>query len=61
MLDAFQYNLHVLVVQEACADRSQISHDVTLFDVHMKYADVISLDEALTYLDGIGAAASASR
>jgi nicotinamidase-related amidase len=50
VLDAFQYNLHVLVVQEACADRSQISHDVTLFDVHMKYADVIREQDAVAIL-----------
>jgi maleamate amidohydrolase len=46
-LDAFQLNFDVLVVQEACADRSQISHCVTLFDLHMKYADVIDIEQAL--------------
>jgi len=51
-LDAFQYNFHVLVVQEACADRSQISHAVTLFDLHMKYADVICEEDAVAILSG---------
>jgi nicotinamidase-related amidase len=49
-IDAFQLNFHVLVVDEGCADRSQISHSVTLFDLHMKYADVIGTDDALRVL-----------
>ena len=50
VLDAFQLNLRVIVPHEACADRSQISHKVSLFDMHMKYADVVSLDAAIDYL-----------
>lgn len=50
VLDAFQSNLRVVVPHEACADRSQISHKVSLFDLHMKYADVVSLDSAVNYL-----------
>jgi len=49
-LDAFQYNYYVLVPYECCADRSQISHKVSLFDLHMKYADVVEMDETLDYL-----------
>lgn len=49
-LDAFQYNFHVVVPHEACADRSQISHQVSLFDLHMKYADVVDVDRACRYL-----------
>jgi len=50
VLDAFQYNFHVVVPFECTADRSQISHKVNLFDVHMKYADVVGLDETLEYM-----------
>jgi nicotinamidase-related amidase len=50
VLDAFQYNFHVVVPYECAADRSQISHQVNLFDMHMKYADVVSLEETLAYL-----------
>lgn len=53
VLDAFQYNFHCIVPAECTADRSQISHKVTLFDLHMKYADVVSLQEALLYLESI--------
>lgn len=51
VLDAFQYNLNVVIPFECCADRSQISHQVSLFDLHMKYADVVSLDETIDYID----------
>lgn len=54
VLDAFQYNFHVIVPYECSADRSQISHKVSLFDMHMKYADVVSLDETVGYLAGLG-------
>jgi nicotinamidase-related amidase len=54
-VDAFQYNLHVVVPHECVADRSQISHQVNLFDLHMKYADVVSLSETLEYLDSLPA------
>lgn len=50
VLDAFQLNYSVLVPHECCADRSQISHKVSLFDMHMKYADVVDTDEIITYL-----------
>jgi len=49
-VDAFQLNLHVVIPHEACADRSQISHKVNLFDLHMKYADVVSVAETVEYL-----------
>jgi nicotinamidase-related amidase len=53
-IDAFQNNFQVLVVEEACADRSQISHAVALFDLHMKYADVIPETVALELLGNQG-------
>jgi isochorismate hydrolase len=59
--DAFQHDMKAAVIEECVYDRGQASHAVNLWDMNAKYADVISLDEALTYLDGIGAAASASR
>ncbi len=53
VVDAFQNNFHVVIPHQCCADRSQISHAVNLFDMHMKYADVISLEETLAYLDRV--------
>lgn len=51
VLDAFQYNLYVIVAFEATADRSNVSHRVSLFDMHMKYASVSSTAAVLAYLD----------
>ena len=54
VLDAFSYDYHVAVVHEATFDRSSVSHDVSLFDMDQKYADVVSVDEVVTYLDALG-------
>ena len=51
LLDAFQLGLHCIVPFECVADRSQLSHKVNLFDMHMKYADVVSLDETIDYIE----------
>ena len=53
VVDAFQYNLSVIVPHECCADRSQVSHAVSLFDLHMKYADVVSTDLAIEYVASV--------
>ena len=57
VLDAFMNNFHVIVPWECVADRSQLSHAVNLFDMHMKYADVISLEETVGYLESVTAGA----
>lgn len=50
MLD---HDAHVIVPHECCADRSQISHKVSLFDMHMKYGDVIDLSETIAYIESL--------
>jgi maleamate amidohydrolase len=45
--DAFSYNLRVSVVEECTFDRGEASHAMSLFDMHQKYADVISLEKVL--------------
>jgi nicotinamidase-related amidase len=50
VFDAFQYNYQVIVPEECVADRAQISHKVNLFDMHMKYADVVPLADVISYL-----------
>ena len=52
VVDAYSHGLRVAVVEEATFDRSLLSHKVNLFDMHLKYASVLHLDETLTYLDG---------
>jgi maleamate amidohydrolase len=41
VIDAFSYNIRVAVAEEACFDRSEASHAVSLCDMHAKYADVM--------------------
>ena len=36
------------VVEECVFDRHEATHAINLFDLHQKYADVVSLEEALT-------------
>jgi hypothetical protein len=39
---------------EPCVwDRGELTHKVNLFDLHQKYCDVLELEEALSYLDGL--------
>jgi nicotinamidase-related amidase len=49
-VDAVSRNYHVAVVEDCVFDRLEISHKVSLFEMWMKYCDVISLEEALEYL-----------
>ena len=49
-LDALQNGFRPIVVREACADRDGGPHENNLFDLNAKYADVISLEEALPAL-----------
>jgi maleamate amidohydrolase len=53
VIDAFSYNLKVSVIEECVFDRGQASHKINLFDMAMKYADVISLKEATDYIRGL--------
>jgi len=49
-VDAHFCNLHVIVPEDCCADRSPTAHLHNLFDLDMKYADVMTLDEVLEAL-----------
>ena len=48
--DAFSHNFRVIVVEQACADRSASAHRANLFDMDMKFADVEDLDYVLAQL-----------
>jgi len=43
-VDAFSHNFRVVVVEEACGDRSAQAHKANMFDLDMKFSDVESLD-----------------
>jgi maleamate amidohydrolase len=55
-VDACQYGFIPLVVREAVGDRAAEPHEANLFDLQAKYAEVISLRAAVSYLANIGIA-----
>jgi nicotinamidase-related amidase len=48
--DACQLGYNTMVVAECVADRITISHKIELLDMDLKYADVVSLDDAMEYI-----------
>jgi nicotinamidase-related amidase len=48
--DAKSHQLRPIIVREAVADRSEIAHEWTLFDIQARFADVVPLAETLAYL-----------
>ena len=53
VIDAFSNNFRSIVIEDACFDRAQASHAVSLFDMHAKYADVVPSLDVLNYVDGL--------
>ena len=52
-IDLLQYGYPTLVPRECVGDRAQAPHDANLFDIQAKYADVVSLEEALAYVESV--------
>jgi nicotinamidase-related amidase len=52
VVDGSMYRFRVLIVEDCCFDRIQASHEMNLFDMHMKYGDVV---DSATAIDFIGA------
>jgi nicotinamidase-related amidase len=48
--DAKSFELRPIIVREAVGDRSELAHEFTLLDIQARFADVVSLDEAVAYL-----------
>jgi nicotinamidase-related amidase len=51
VVDAMQYGFRTIVPKECVGDRAQAPHEANLFDMGMKYADVVPLQEVLDYLN----------
>ena len=52
-VDAFSKNYRVAVVEDACFDRADVSHAVSLLDLHAKYADVVKSNDMLAFIEGL--------
>lgn len=60
VVDGYSGGFHMTIVEECVYDRSELSHKVSLFDLHHKYADVMVLEEVLAYLEGLSGKRSAA-
>jgi maleamate amidohydrolase len=56
-VDLLQHGFPTIVPRECVGDRAQAPHDANLFDIQAKYADVVSVDDALAYLETVPAQA----
>jgi maleamate amidohydrolase len=52
-IDLLQYGFPAMVPRECVGDRAQAPHEANLFDIQAKYADVVSVDEALAYVESV--------
>jgi nicotinamidase-related amidase len=50
-VDGLQNGFRVMVIREAVGDRLQAAHEQSLVDLHAKYADVVSVEQVLQYLE----------
>jgi nicotinamidase-related amidase len=49
--DAKSYRFRPMVVRDCVGDRSAVAHEWTLFDIQARFADVVSLDEVVAYIE----------
>ena len=52
-IDLLQHGYPAIVPRECVGDRARAPHEANLFDIQAKYADVVSLDEAIGYLESV--------
>jgi nicotinamidase-related amidase len=57
-IDLLQYGWPTIVPRDCVGDRAQAPHEANLFDIQAKYADVVSLEEALAYVETVPARAA---
>jgi maleamate amidohydrolase len=58
-VDAFSYGFRTLVPEDCVGDQGPDAHQSNLRDVHRRYAEVTTADEACAYLAGVTAGAIA--
>jgi nicotinamidase-related amidase len=59
-VDLLQHGFPTIVPRECVGDRAQGPHEANLFDIQAKYADVVTVDEATSYLRRIAEPAAAA-
>jgi maleamate amidohydrolase len=52
-VDTIQHGFVPLIVRQAVGDRDPGPHEASLFDLQAKYAEVVDLDEVVTWLRGM--------
>ena len=45
--------------EDALYERGEVSHAINLFDMSQKYADVLTTDEVVSFLEGLPASGEA--
>lgn len=50
VVDALQYGYRAIVARQAVGDRAVAPHQASLFDIDMKYGDVVDMSRVLRYL-----------
>ena len=56
-VDAFSAGYQVVAVEDGCFDRARTPHLANLFDLHAKYASVLTADEVIAALSRSAVAA----
>ncbi|MGE0699700.1 MAG: isochorismatase family protein [Hyphomicrobiaceae bacterium] len=51
VIDAFSFGYRTIVVEDCCGDPGQEEHEANLKDVGRRYADIVSSDEVVAYLE----------
>jgi nicotinamidase-related amidase len=52
-IDLLQYGWPAIVPRDCVGDRAQAPHEANLFDIQAKYGDVVSLRDALDYVESV--------
>jgi maleamate amidohydrolase len=53
-VDLYSYGLPTLIPRDCVGDRAPGPHEANLYDMHAKYADVITSSDAIEYLSRVG-------
>ena len=51
VIDAFSYGYRTIVVEDCCGDPGKDEHEANLKDVGRRYADIVSSEAAVAYLE----------